>query len=107
VSPNTLLQEKLNEAVMVLNKSLQVGRLTSTVTCSHRANDTSGDQCAEHERRARSADVQELPIERAVPPGRSVDPLTAIVHSHMALRTCRSGKLLTSPTATDSLKDPA
>jgi hypothetical protein len=25
VSPNTLLQEKLNEAVMVLNKSLQVG----------------------------------------------------------------------------------
>jgi hypothetical protein len=31
VTPNTLLQEKLNEAVMVLNKSLQVG----TTSCDY------------------------------------------------------------------------
>jgi hypothetical protein len=33
VSPNTLLQEKLNEAVMVLNKSLQVGTTIWDVGC--------------------------------------------------------------------------
>ena len=38
-----------------------------------------GDQRAEHERRAGGTDVQELPIERAVPPGRSVDASIAML----------------------------
>lgn len=66
----TLGQEKLNEAVMVLNKSLQVCFLfhISRSIAISTADPTAGDQRAKHECGAGSADVQELPIERAIPP---------------------------------------
>lgn len=61
------LQEKLNESITVMNKTLQVGPLKTTVSSRHWLTAPSGDQHPEHEHRARGPDVQELPVERVVP----------------------------------------
>jgi hypothetical protein len=47
-------------------------RRSSNGEVERTADQTTGDQRAEHERRARSTNVQELPVERVVPPGRLV-----------------------------------
>ena len=62
---------------MVLNKSLQVGIL---MVCVAKLNaeliKTTGDQRAKYECRACGTDVQELPVKRVVPSGRSVHQTT-------------------------------
>lgn len=60
-----LIQEKLNEAVMVLNKSLQVRQSWSLVVFEF--DQCTGDQRPKHECRIGRADVQELPIKRSFP----------------------------------------
>jgi hypothetical protein len=60
-------QEKLNEAVVVMNKSLQVSYYLYSQDFSVQILTVTGNQYPEHERRACCADVQELPIQRAVP----------------------------------------
>jgi hypothetical protein len=69
---NVQMQEKLNEAVMVLNKSLQVGIVSICKSLKLKTDQTIGNQRAEYERRACSTDVQKLPVKCAVPSGRSV-----------------------------------
>ena len=72
---------------MVLNKSLQVGIL---MVCVAKLNaeliKTTGDQRAKYECRACGTDVQELPVKRVVPSGRSVHHTTLTmmaIHCHM------------------------
>lgn len=62
----TMNQEKLNEAVVVLNKQLQVSfHLHSSV---QRSDSSTGNQHSEYERGISGTNVQELPVERAVSP---------------------------------------
>lgn len=89
-----ILQEKLNEAVMVMNKSLQV----SCTRCHEgieATNTISGSQHPEYERRACGSDVQKLPIKRAVSPRRFFLP-----------SICWNEYILIILTATESLKEP-
>lgn len=58
--------------MMVLNKSLQVIIPLPTPKLSHCPNILTGDQHPEHECGARGSNVQELPVERALPLRRSV-----------------------------------
>lgn len=63
-----MAQEKLNEAVAVLNKTLHVGPTAGRIGRPWLLTIAPpGNQHAEHEHRARRADVQELPVERALP----------------------------------------
>ena len=66
MSSSLVSQEKLNEAVVLLNKSLQVMHLVFRFLAE--ANRCVGDQRSEHERGARLTDVQELPVQRSLPP---------------------------------------
>jgi|SRR5271163_2656598 hypothetical protein len=77
--------EKLNEAVMMMNKSLQVCPLALQVPSKRSETDffDIGGQYPEYERRAGRSDVQELPIERLIPLGRFVSTSLSCTHQLM------------------------
>ena len=60
-------QEKLNEAVMVLNKNLQAGG-SDIISATINTDACLGGQHSKHECGAGRADVQELSIQRSLPP---------------------------------------
>ena len=67
--------EKLNEAIMVLNKSLQVHETSIIGLRAPRLlTIKTGNQHSKHERRTRGANVQELSEQCAVPFRRYVSP---------------------------------
>lgn len=62
-------QEKLNESILVLNKTLQVcadSRVNKRLEKYMSTKNLTGNQRQQHERRACCTDVQELPIKCAV-----------------------------------------
>jgi hypothetical protein len=75
--------EKLNEAVMAMNKSLQVCHWRSKSKRSETDFLDTGGQYPEYERRAGRSDVQELPIERLIPLGRFVSTPPSCTHQLM------------------------
>lgn len=78
LNANALSQEKLNESIMALNKSLQVcARPHPELVQAYLLMPAPGSQRAEYECRARSPDVQELSVQCAVSFGRYVHVLIA------------------------------
>lgn len=80
----------------MLNKSLQVRRITSNIEYDGLTH-IPADQCPEHERGACGPDVQELPIERLIPPRR----FDAIPFAYQGRLTHPL------PVATDNLESPS